>query len=92
MFFNEEIGVYDGDLQDGDREATQQEIEFHISNIEKDINKQNILSKISQLENDQLRPLRELEVARLLGETNDFAKEKVISINSQIAELRKQLQ
>ena len=61
------------------------------SKQEAENNKNYILTKIQELEAQQLRPLRELEVARILGETNDFAKEKVISINLQIAELRKQL-
>ena len=50
-----------------------------------------LTNKAIQSEKMKARPLRELEIARLLGEENDTAKEKVISINTQILELRKQL-
>lgn len=91
MFIDKNGDIYQGDMQLGDREATEQEIAEYLSNIEKEKNKQSILNQIAELEASQARPLRELEIARLLGEENNFAKEKVISINTQITELRAML-
>lgn len=65
--------------------------DFRTENEIVEANKQVILSQIAELEASQARPLRELEIARQLGEVNEYAKEKVISINAQIEELRKQL-
>lgn len=53
----------------------------------KEIQKQNILNQILDLEQQQSRPLREL----MIDSTNQFAKSKIESIDTQIAELRKQL-
>lgn len=58
-----------------------------LAKIEAENNRNSILNKISELEAQQLRPLREL----MIDSTNQFAKSKLESIDAQIAELRKQL-
>lgn len=55
--------------------------------VSSDMLKLDIMTQIASLEAQQARPMREL----LLDPTSTFAREKLDSIDSQIASLRKQL-
>ena len=87
MFIDRNGNLYNGDMQVGDREATVKEVEAWQAQVSKEANKQSILSQITELEAQQQRPLREL----MINQNSEFAKSKILEIDTKITELRKQL-
>lgn len=65
------------------------EADFLKIHYESDIN--SALSKILDLEQQQDRPLREIAVAQATGVSSEFARNKVLQIDAEIALLRVQI-